>query len=291
MPLSVNDKKAIVCIIIILLGFNGSMYLFRRCQSKHGEILIQQDSIITQKDVRTAKEPFKFDPNTADYDTFISLGLRPNVAKAIINYRKAGGVFRKPEDLGKIYTLSDSDYLRLLPYITIRNTQNHRNFTQYNKQRQRYTSDAQRETRPSNTYSYHSYKLHSGQKVDANNSDSTLLQKVPGIGPYYANKIIRYRNRLGGFISTAQLKEINGLPDNIEEWFSITKAQITKLKINRLTFGQLLRHPYLNYEQVVSIFNYRKVYGTIHSAKDLSTYSVFSQDDLKRLEPYLDFSE
>lgn len=291
MPLSVNDKKAIVCIIIILLGFNGGMYLFRRCQSKHGEILTQQDSIITQKDVRTAKEPFKFDPNTADYDTFVSLGLRPNVAKAIINYRKAGGVFRKPEDLSKIYTLSDSDYLRLLPYITIHNTQNHRNFTQHNKQRQRYTSDTKRETHPSNTYSYHSYKLHSGQTIDANNSDSTLLQKVPGIGPYYANKIIRYRNRLGGFISTTQLKEINGLPDNIEEWFSISKAQITKLKINHLTFGQLLRHPYLNYEQVVSIFNYRKVYGTIHSVKDLSTYPVFSQDDLKRLEPYLDFSE
>ena len=66
-----------------------------------------------------ANEPFLFDPNTASSDDFVRLGISEKVANTIGNYRDKGGVFRKPEDFQKIWSLPKEDYERLLPYIRI----------------------------------------------------------------------------------------------------------------------------------------------------------------------------
>ena len=44
--------------------------------------------------------------------------------------------------------------------------------------------------------------------IELNSADSTALVSIRDIGPYYANKILRYREQLGGFHATRQLKEI-----------------------------------------------------------------------------------
>ncbi len=133
--------------------------------------------------------------------------------------------------------------------------------------------------------------LRPGQTIDLATADSAQLCLVPGIGPTYARKIIRYRTRLGGFVSTSQLKGITGLPTDIAQWFTLSTTKTTPLPVNHLTFGQLLRHPYLSYQQVKAILAYRKEHGAVHSLSDLASYAVFSDSDLRRLKPYLDFAE
>jgi len=64
-------------------------------------------------------ELFPFNPNTATADDFQRLGLTAKTARSILNYRDKGGLFRKPEDLAKIYTLSTADYERLRPFIAL----------------------------------------------------------------------------------------------------------------------------------------------------------------------------
>lgn len=292
MPLSVNDKKAIVWIIAIILTANIGMYFYtsvkKDTESAEANLTKTDDTHVTNnKKIKL----FYFDPNTADYNTFLSLGLKQNTARAIINYRKAGGVFHSPTDLSRIYTLADSDYLRIAPYVRIKASKHEYIYKKNSERQSRNTphpSDDRVLTRNEN---YTSYKLRHGQKIDINTADSTLLQRIPGIGPYYAHKIIRYRNRLGGFVSISQIKEICGIPDDIEQWLSLKNINIARLQVNHSTFGQLLRHPYLSYEQVVAIFNHRKVYGAIHKLDDLANYTAFSQTDFVRLAPYLDFSE
>ena len=297
MPLRVNDKKAILWITAIVLIANVAMYFYSSKNERDG--IVSTSSYNNDENTASIQNTklSNFDPNTADYNRLTSLGLKPNVAHTIINYRKAGGVFRKPSDLSKIYTLSDSDYQRLLPYIKIQSSFKSKDKDYVTKN---YPSQDRTNSYDTNSYTKHVYsrseyysspKLKQGQTVNLNTADSTQLQRIPGIGPYYANKIIRYRNRLGGFVSISQIKEIQGLPSDIEKWLSFSKTNINKLNINHLTFGQLLRHPYLNYEQVVAIFNYRKVYGTIHSLNDLENYSAFKPSDFTRLYPYIDFSE
>lgn len=66
-----------------------------------------------------ASELFPFDPNTATYEEFRSLGIDRKTAAGIVKYRTAGKVFAIPEDFATCYGISDSAYAVLKPYIAI----------------------------------------------------------------------------------------------------------------------------------------------------------------------------
>lgn len=319
MKLSRKELLALGIIVGALLIVNIGIFVYR--QSGGDTDTIADPIADTEQPVAApAARLFFFDPNTADSATFIALGLRPNTARAIVHYRKAGGRFRKPDDFARIYTLSREDFLRLRPYIRIQKQYSaqdtgHRAFRHYetstatpypaaDSQSYSPTESAQRKKGseyPAKNSEYYANgsggqrpngyvrKLRHGQKVDLSTADTTDLKRIPGIGSYYAAKIIRYRNRMGGFVSTEQLKEVYGLPDDICQWVCLGNPQINKMRINSMTFGQLLRHPYLNFEQVKAILNHRQLYGPIRSLNDLRTYDAFCEDDFRRLAPYVDF--
>lgn len=77
-----------------------------------------KNEIVETEQAAPAKT-FRFNPNLADFDDFIALGLSAKTAKSILNYRSKGGTFRRPEDLAKIYTLSEKDFERLRPFIVL----------------------------------------------------------------------------------------------------------------------------------------------------------------------------
>ena len=62
---------------------------------------------------------FLFDPNTLDGEGWIRLGVPEKAATNVIRYREKGGLFRKPEDIGKIYGMPDQLAAELQPYIQI----------------------------------------------------------------------------------------------------------------------------------------------------------------------------
>lgn len=291
MRLSRNDRIAILIIAAVLVIVNGILY-FRHdnapTSAKGGEKAVEKQDSVVRRTVKHAPEAVKlhhFDPNTADSATFVQLGLRPNVARAIIHYRAAGGIFRQPSDFARIYTLSDSDFRRLKPYIRIK----HQTAAKAESIAQKRESTAVISGQPSEKPHLSLLKKLGHTPININTADSTELQKIPGVGKYYAAKIVKYRNRLGGFISVKQLSEIRGLPQDIVRHVIIDHEPTKKMLINQLTFGQLLRHPYLNFEQVRAILDYRKNYGPISEFGDLKTYSAFADSDFIKLEPYIDF--
>jgi len=55
-------------------------------------------------------------------------------------------------------------------------------------------------------------------RVDVNSADAATLQRLPGIGPAYAQRIITYRKQHGGFKSAEELKKIKGIgPKRLEK--------------------------------------------------------------------------
>lgn len=223
--------------------------------------------------------PFPFNPNTADSATFVRLGLSSWISGRICHYRAAGGKFRRKEDLQKIYGLSRDDYQRLEAYIRIPSS------TSDDLANARWQSD------PVATYDTTDYPRKFRQKtvVDLNTADSVTLMRVPGIGSYFAGRILHYRNRLGGYVSASQLREIKNFPEETISWFTAGSRTPETLRINHLTFRELLRHPYINYEQTKAICNYRDKFGPIHNLQELSNYDAFTASDLSRLEPYVRF--
>ena len=128
------------------------------------------------------------------------------------------------------------------------------------------------------------------EPLDLNTLDSTGLVKLPGIGPATAIKIIRYRERLGGYTQISQLTEIEGLPDSLMKWFIITDTvPIRKVPVNKATLTELRRHPYLDFYQARAIVEFRNEKGMIKGPGQLSFMEEFSAQDLDRLIPYLDF--
>jgi DNA uptake protein ComE-like DNA-binding protein len=132
-------------------------------------------------------------------------------------------------------------------------------------------------------------KLHNGEHLVLNTADSTALVTVPGIGPYFARKVIWYGERLGGYVSVDQLDEITDFPTEAKQYFEIKNPQPRRININTLTLQQLRRHPYINYYQARCIVDYRRLHGRINSLQDLSLSRDFTPEAIRRLEPYVEF--
>lgn len=220
-----------------------------------------------------------FDPNTADSTLLLSLGLQPWQVRSIYRYRAKGGIYRQPSDFARLYGLTVKQYKELLPYIHISD--------EYKPAAEVYgRTDAVRSGRDTLRYPV---KLQPGQYVTLDDADTASLRKVPGIGRYYASRIVRYRNDLGGYVSVAQLSEIEGIPEAALSYFRVTGGAVRKLNLNRLTLNELKHHPYINFYQARRIIDYRRLKGPLHSIDDLRLLKDFSQCDIERLRPYVEF--
>ncbi len=234
-------------------------------------------------------ECFYFDPNTADSTELLRLGLQPWQVRNIYRYRAKGGVYRKKEDFARLYGLTVKDYRRLEPYIRISedylpastlvggkgdiNDRNYRDYSNYST----YKKDSLR----------YPVKIRKGEHVVLNIADTAMLRQVPGIGAYYAKEIVRYGKWLGGYVSVDQLDEIDNFPEEAKKYFVIEKSDPQKLNVNKLTLQQLRRHPYINFYQAKAITDYRRLHGNIKSLQDLRFSSDFTDEDIRRLEPYI----
>lgn len=220
-----------------------------------------------------------FDPNTADSTLLLSLGLQPWQVRSIYRYRAKGGIYRQPSDFARLYGLTVKQYKELLPYIHISD--------EYKPAAEVYgRTDAVRSGRDTLRYPV---KLQPGQYVTLDDADTASLRKVPGIGRYYASRIVRYRNDLGGYVSVAQLSEIEGIPEAALSYFRVTGGAVRKLNLNRLTLNELKHHPYINFYQARRIIDYRRLKGPLHGIDDLRLLKDFSQRDIERLRPYVEF--
>ena len=251
---------------------------------------------------QNSEELFCFDPNTADSTALLKLGLRPWQVRNIYKYRAHGGIYRKPEDFARLYGLSAHKYKRLLPYIRIAKEyrmtaaeyvgnmgkgerisyyKNNQNNTYGNRQQGIYGE----KTIPSD----YPRKISTGEYIILNTADTTQLMRVPGIGSYYSKVIMRYGERLGGYVSIDQLDEIEGFPPEAKRFFIISNPSPRRLNMNTMSLNELKRHPYINYYQAKAITDYRRINGQIHSLKQLSTSPDFTEETIKRLLPYVTY--
>ena len=130
-------------------------------------------------------------------------------------------------------------------------------------------------------------KIKAGEHVVLNTADTTALKTVPGIGSYFARKVVQYGQRLGGFVNVDQLDEIENFPLDAKDYLVIENAQPQRLNVNKLTLNELKKHPYINFYQAKAITDYRRLHGPIKSLQDLRLSKDFPQEAIDRLLPYV----
>lgn len=131
--------------------------------------------------------------------------------------------------------------------------------------------------------------------ININRTDSAGLIPLAGIGPVFAGRIIKYRNLLGGFVRVDQLEEVYGFKQEtlqqIRKYILIDTTAIIFLDINDASFRTLLRHPYLELDDVKTLTNYKNFKGRILSSEELKEQQLLSDSTLDRVRPYLKFND
>ena len=136
-----------------------------------------------------------------------------------------------------------------------------------------------------------SNKLAPGQTIDINTADTTELKRIPGIGSYFAQRIVDLRRRRQAFTSTDELLQgIRNFPEVSLTYMTVSNNFKT-IYINNVSLKELAKHPLVNYTQARDIINLRRTTGNIHSMEDLSALPSFTSKQLQRLAPFIVFKE
>jgi competence ComEA-like helix-hairpin-helix protein len=128
--------------------------------------------------------------------------------------------------------------------------------------------------------------------IDLNLADTAALIALPGIGSKLALRIVNFRDKLGGFYSIDQLREIYGLSDSAFEqarvYLKLETAAIKKININTASIEELKAHPYIRYNIANPIVAYRKEHGLFSTIEDLKRINVIPGETFNKLSPYLE---
>ena len=138
-------------------------------------------------------------------------------------------------------------------------------------------------------FSHYQVKLKAGEHIVLNTADTTQLKTVPGIGSYFARKVVQYGERLGGYVSVDQLDEIENFPLDAKDYLVIENAKPHLLNVNTLSLNDLKKHPYINFYQARAITDYRRLHGPLKSLQDLRLSKDFPPEVIERLTPYVEY--
>ncbi len=306
-----TDRNAILLLILIvvvvvvtfpLLGEREDASTLppqlRSGLAKNRHSVTQKPQYYAQKQDATG-ELFYFDPNTADSTQLLRLGLRPWQVRNIYKYRAKGGRYRQKEDFAMLYGLTLEQYRRLEPYIRIKPEAMARDFFNDNgngngnrlAHNKGVTKQVQQETVPvpvNVPVPVPVNKLTQGEFVDINTADTAELKRIPGIGSYFARRIVELRQRRQAFVSPEELLSIRNFPETALTYMTASQ-NFAKIHINQSSLQQLKAHPLINYTQATDILRYRRLNGNIRSVNDISNLPSFTPEQLARLKPFLLF--
>lgn len=236
---------------------------------KHiSDIELKQYTSFSKKYTKNKKKykspPTKFDPNTYKMKDWMSLGLSEKQANVVVRFAQRG--IYSNDHLKQIFVIDESLFNLI------------KDSTFYPERHNSY----QKKER---------YQKKEVEKVELNSATAEELDKLPGIGEYFAKNIIDYRNKLGGFINKEQLLDIYHFDSEkltkISDKIEIDKENIKKININTCTVDELKAHPYIGWNVANSIVKMRVKYKNYTNFDQLLESELISVELLKRLQPYL----
>ena len=213
---------------------------------------------------------FPFDPNTISAEGWQKLGLNARLSATIVKYRNKGGKFYRTEDLMKIWGMPEGFYERIKGYVVIAEKP---------------------DTYKTNTES--NWKPFAPKKpaiVSVNDADTSALIALPGIGSKLAARIIKFREKLGGFYTVDQIGETYGVSDStfqkIKPYLQIGGG-VKTININQATKDQLKTHPYINWNLANAIVEYRNQHGPFSTVEELKKIVLVDDVTFEKIKPYL----
>ena len=130
------------------------------------------------------------------------------------------------------------------------------------------------------------------QRFDINTADEALFRTIKGIGEVFSARIVKFRDKLGGFVRPSQYEEVYGLPPEVvrrlkKHAYISPSFHPQRLNINTADIRTLAAHPYLTPQQARAIVHYREQHGPFANVVAFKAIVLMDEATLKKVNPYL----
>jgi len=284
-----RSQRAGILLLIVLIVAQLSVYHFVDfseetvfdTSSDEIQLLLRQMDSLNMIHVESRKPKlYPFNPNyITDFKAY-TLGMSPEEFDRLKEYREKDNWINSIEDFKRVTDVSDSLLTIISPYFKfpdwIKNSATKTNRNERLKYDERYTEK---------TYE---------QKIDLNTATQLQLEEVSGIGKVLSERIIAYRDKIGGFSNDIQLYNVWGLDGAVVQrtltLFTVkSPKEIKKINVNTASASDIATIPGISFEMAKHIWEYRRLHDNIQSYSEFEKIEGISQEKLRLIQLYLSF--
>ena len=226
---------------------------------------------------------FPFNPNyITDYKGY-ALGMSVNEIDRLHTFRAQGKFANSSEEFQQVTQVSDSLLKAISPYFK---------FPEWTQKKEiPATADRQPQFRRPSSKGNTTTTRQSLIK-DLNKATAEDLRTIRGIGEKLSERILNFREKLGGFLIDEQLYDVYWLEPEVaeralEKFKVLQKPNIAKININSASAEELSKVVYINWYVAERIVEYRTINNGISSFDELSEIEDFPSEKIDRIALYL----
>lgn len=237
------------------------------------ELQATVDSLKNQSIEKNTFKLYPFNPNyITDYKGY-KLGMSIKEIDRLHLYRETGKYVNSMEEFKKVTNVSDSLLKAISPYFKFPDWK----ASKFDKKI---------------TVANKSAKNINYTVKDINNATAIDLQVVSGIGEKLSVRIVKFRDRLGGFIVDDQLLDVYGLKPEVvkrlvKQFKVLSKPKVVPININEASAYEIAKLVYIKYDVAKNIVAYREENGAFSSFNDLINIEGFTANKIDRIKLYL----
>ncbi len=208
--------------------------------------------------------PNKFDPNSYSEKQWMYLGLSKKQAAIVLKFTNRG--IYSNEQLKKIFVIPPQlfELIKDSTFYAKKSIEKNQNFHTENKPI---------------------------ILIDVNMANQEKLESIPGVGSFYAKNILKYRDRLGGFVKKEQLLEVWKMDlekyNEIEKFIIINVNVIRQVHLNSVSAEEFKQHPYFNWNIVNSIVKMRTQKSGFKRIEEIKESVLIDEEFFEKIKPYL----
>lgn len=277
-----QERNGIFFLLLVIVALQGTLFFVgSKPFQEDGAVLLdsyqqaQIDSLKQISEQNRYPKKYAFNPNfITDYRGYV-LGMSTEEIDRLVAFRKKGSFVNSPEEFQKITQISDSLLNAMAPYFKFPIWKNNGAVS-----KPRYYADRRQKPAPAGTIK------------DLNKVTPMELMEVYGIGDKLSKRIIKFRERLGGFLVNEQLYDVYGLDSVVVErtlkrFQVFAPPKIEKININSASVRQISDLVYIKYGTAVLIVEHRDQNGPFESMEKLAAIPGFPSEKIDRIGLYL----
>lgn len=280
---SQGERNGIFFLVAIMVGIQVVRYGWGQGKSVmepnilNAEMQTVLDSLKQEQLTERAPKFYPFNPNYISDGKGYALGLTAAQMDRLFQYRKEGKFVNSAQEFQTVTQIPDSLLAVLVPLFKF----------------PEWTSTA-KETRkePEADHAVRSSAVEKKEPQDLNTASAEALQEISGIGEVLSQRIVKFRDRLGGFLEEEQLYDVYGLDPEVAkralQKFEVKERPAVKpININTASAQEMAQLVYISYGVAQKIVALRENNQGIKSFEDLKDVEGFPMEKIDRIKLYL----